>query len=183
MFYERNPYFENNAFLKFLINTGTTFTIIICLSTLFSFYFIYKSIKKIYKNKQLTDKKDLIIFTISIISTLLFVTAPLYYLYENTIDKPIKPNEYSNYLKITDQKIESKDTSKIIVFHEGNFLSSYTSYNLNDCEITLQYDVYRQKGYLNIVEKNKKINDKIKNHEEIYLNDKTYEQLKTLQNE
>lgn len=62
MFYERNPYFENNAILKFLIDTGTSLRIIIILATVFAFIFTYKTIKKLYKNKKLTHKADLIMY-------------------------------------------------------------------------------------------------------------------------
>lgn len=183
MFYERNPYFENNALLKFLIDTGTSIRIIIVLTTCFAFIFIYKTIKKLYKTKQLTHKADLVMYAISLITSLLFVTAPIYYLYENYVDTPIKPSEYGNYLKITDQKIESKDPNKVIVIHNHNFNYSYDSYNINEYDITLHYDVNRQSGYLNIIEKNKKTNDKIKNESEIYLSERFYNELNKLSKE
>lgn len=183
MFYERNPYFENNALLKFLIDTGTSIRVIIVLATVFAFIFIYKTIKKLYKNKQLTHKTDLVMYAISLITSLLFVTAPIYYLYENYVDTPIKPSEYGNYLKITDQKIESKDTNKIIVIRNHNFNYSYDSYNINVYDVTLHYDVNRQSGYLNIIEKNKKTNDKIKNESEIYLSEHFYNELNKLSKE
>ena len=183
MFYERNPYFENNALLKFLIDTGTSIRVIIVLATVFAFIFIYKTIKKLYKNKQLTHKTDLVMYAISLITSLLFVTAPIYYLYENYVDTPIKPSEYGNYLKISDQKIESKDTNKIIVIRNHNFNYSYDSYNINVYDITLHYDVNRQSGYLNIIEKNKKTNDKIKNESEIYLSEHFYNELNKLSKE
>lgn len=183
MFYERNPYFENNALLKFLIDTGTSIRVIIVLATVFAFIFIYKTIKKLYKNKQLTHKTDLIMYAISLITSLLFVTAPIYYLYENYVDTPIKPSEYGNYLKISDQKIESKDTNKIIVIRNHNFNYSYDSYNINVYDVTLHYDVNRQSGYLNIIEKNKKTNDKIKNESEIYLSEHFYNELNKLSKE
>lgn len=180
MFYERNPYFENNALLKFLTNTGTTICIIICLSTIFGFILINKLIKKSYVNKKLTDKKDLMFYALSIITTLVFITTPIYYTYENTVDKTVKPSEYSNYLKITDQKIESKDPNKIIVLREYDNINNYTNYNINNYDVTLHYDINRQSGYLNIIEKNKKTNDKIKNESEIYLNDRIYNKLNEL---
>lgn len=180
MFYERNPYFENNALLKFLIDTGTSIRVIIVLTTVFVFIFIYKTIKKIYKTKKLTQKTDLVIYAISLITSLLFFTAPIYYLYESYVDKPIKPNEYGNYLKITDQKIESKNPNKIIVIRNHNFNYSYDSYNINVYDVTLHYDLNRQSGYLNIIEKNKKTNDKIKNESEIYLNDRIYDEINKL---
>lgn len=180
MFYERNPYFENNALLKFLINTGTSIHVIIVLATVFAFIFTYKIIKKLYKTKKLTHKADLVMYAISLITSLLFVTAPIYYLYENYVDTPIKPNEYGNYLKITDQKIESKDPNKIIVIRNHNFNYNYDSYNINNYDVTLHYDINRQRGYLNIIEKNKKTNDKIKNESEIYLNDRIYDKLNEL---
>lgn len=183
MFYERNPYFENNALLKFLIDTGTSIRVIIVLATVFAFIFIYKTIKKLYKNKQLTHKTDLVMYAISLITSLLFVTAPIYYLYENYVDTPIKPSEYGNYLKISDQKIESKDTNKIIVIRNHNFNYSYDSYNINVYDVTLHYDVNRQSGYLNIIEKNKKTNDKIKNESEIYLSEHFYNELNKLSKE
>lgn len=183
MFYERNPYFENNALLKFLIDTGTSIRVIIVLATVFAFIFIYKTIKKLYKNKQLTHKTDLVMYAISLITSLLFVTAPIYYLYENYVDTPIKPSEYGNYLKISDQKIESKDTNKIIVIRNHNFNYSYDSYNINVYDVTLHYDVNRQSGYLNIIEKNKKPNDKIKNESEIYLSEHFYNELNKLSKE
>lgn len=183
MFYERNRYFENNALLKFLIDTGTSLHIIIVLTTVFAFIFIYKTIKKLYKNKQLTHKTDLVMYAISLITSLLFVTAPIYYLYENYVDTPIKPSEYGNYLKISDQKIESKDTNKIIVIRNHNFNYSYDSYNINVYDVTLHYDVNRQSGYLNIIEKNKKTNDKIKNESEIYLSERFYNELNKLSKE
>ena len=183
MFYERNPYFENNALLKFLTDTGTSIRIIIVLATCFAFIFIYKTIKKLFKNKQLTHKTDLIMYAISLITSLLFVTAPIYYLYENYVDTPIKPSEYGNYLKITDQKIESKDTNKVIVIRNHNFNYSYDSYNINNYDVTLHYDVNRQSGYLNIIEKNKKTNDKIKNESEIYLSERFYNELNKLSKE
>ena len=183
MFYERNPYFENNALLKFLTDTGTSIRIIIVLATCFAFIFIYKTIKKLFKNKQLTHKTDLIMYAISLITSLLFVTAPIYYLYENYVDTPIKPSEYGNYLKITDQKIESKDTNKVIVIRNHNFNYSYDSYNINNYDVTLNYDVNRQSGYLNIIEKNKKTNDKIKNESEIYLSERFYNELNKLSKE
>lgn len=183
MFYERNPYFENNALLKFLIDTGTSIRVIIVLATVFAFIFIYKTIKKLYKTKKLTHKTDLIMYAISLITSLLFVTAPIYYLYENYVDTPIKPSEYGNYLKISDQKIESKDTNKIIVIRNHNFNYSYDSYNINVYDVTLHYDVNRQSGYLNIIEKNKKTNDKIKNESEIYLSEHFYNELNKLSKE
>lgn len=183
MFYERNPYFENNALLKFLIDTGISIRVIIVLATVFAFIFIYKTIKKLYKNKQLTHKTDLVMYAISLITSLLFVTAPIYYLYENYVDTPIKPSEYGNYLKITDQKIESKDPNKVIVIRNHNFNYSYDSYNINEYDVTLHYDVNRQSGYLNIIEKNKKINDKIKNESEIYLSERFYNELNKLSKE
>lgn len=183
MFYERNRYFENNALLKFLIDTGTSLHIIIVLTTVFAFIFIYKTIKKLYKTKKLTQKTDLVMYAISLITSLLFVTAPIYYLYENYVDTPIKINEYGNYLKITDQKIESKDPNKIIVIRNHNFNYSYDSYNINDYNVTLHYDVNRQSGYLNIIEKNKKTNDKIKNEYEIYLSEHFYNELNKLSKE
>lgn len=183
MFYERNPYFENNALLKFLIDTGISIRVIIVLATVFAFIFTYKTIKKLYKNKQLTHKTDLVMYAISLITSLLFVTAPIYYLYENYVDTPIKPSEYGNYLKITDQKIESKDPNKIIVIRNHNFNYSYDSYNINDYNVTLHYDVNRQSGYLNIIEKNKKTNDKIKNESEIYLSERFYNELNKLEKE
>lgn len=183
MFYERNPYFENNAILKFLTDTRTSLRIIIILTTCFAFIFIYKTIKKLYKTKKLTQKTDLVMYAISLITSLLFVTAPIYYLYENYVDTPIKINEYGNYLKITDQKIESKDPNKIIVIRNHNFNYSYDSYNINDYDVTLHYDVNRQSGYLNIIEKNKKTNDKIKNESEIYLSDSVYNELNKLEKE
>lgn len=183
MFYEKNPYFENNALLKFLIDTGTSIRVIIILATCFAFIFIYKTIKKIYKTKKLTHKADLVMYTISLITSLLFVTAPIYYLYEHYVDTPIKTSEYGNYLKITDQKIESKDPNKVIVIRNHNFNYSYDSYNINDYDVTLHYDINRQSGYLNIIEKNKKINDKIKNESEIYLNDRFYNELNKLPKE
>lgn len=183
MFYERNPYFENNALLKFLIDTGTSIRVIIVLATVFTFIFIYKTIKKLYKNKQLTHKTDLVMYALSLITSLLFVTAPIYYLYENYVDTPIKPSEYGNYLKITDQKIESKDPNKVIVIRNHNFNYSYDSYNINNYDVTLHYDVNRQSGYLNIIEKNKKTNDKIKNESEIYLSEHFYNELNKLSKE
>lgn len=183
MFYERNPYFENNALLKFLIDTGTSIRVIIVLATVFAFIFIYKTIKKLYKNKQLTHKTDLVMYALSLITSLLFVTAPIYYLYENYVDTPIKPSEYGNYLKITDQKIESKDPNKVIVIRNHNFNYSYDSYNINVYDVTLHYDINRQSGYLNIIEKNKKTNDKIKNESEIYLSDSVYNELNKLEKE
>lgn len=183
MFYERNPYFENNALLKFLTDTGTSIRIIIVLATVFAFIFIYKTIKKLYKTKKLTHKADLIMYAISLITSLLFVTAPIYYLYENYIDTPVKTNEYNNYLKITDQKIESKDPNKVIILRKYNYIDNYTSLNIKDYDITLQYDVYRQKGYLNISEKNKKLNAKLKNEYEIYLSDSVYNELNKLEKE
>ena len=183
MFYERNPYFENNALLKFLIDTGTSIRVIIVLATVFAFIFTYKTIKKLYKTKKITHKADLIMYALSLITSLLFVTAPIYYLYENYVDTPIKPSEYGNYLKISDQKIESKDTNKIIVIRNHNFNYSYDSYNINVYDITLQYNVYRQKGYLNITEKNKKLNPKLKNEYEIYLSDSVYNELNKLEKE
>ena len=180
MFYERNPYFENNALLKFLIDTGTSLRVIIVLATVFAFIFTYKTIKKLYKTKKLTHKVDLVMYAISLITSLLFVTAPIYYLYENYVDTPIKPSEYGNYLKITDQKIESKDTNKVMVIRNHNFNYSYDSYNINDYDVTLHYDINRQSGYLNIIEKNKKTNDKIKNESEIYLNDRIYDEINKL---
>ena len=183
MFYERNPYFENNALLKFLIDTGTSIRIIIILATVFAFIFIYKTIKKLYKTKKLTHKTDLVMYAISLITSLLFVTAPIYYLYENYVDTPIKPSEYDNYLKITDQKIESKNPNKVIVIHNHNFNYSYDSYNINDYNVTLHYDLNRQSGYLNIIEKNRKTNDKIKNESEIYLNDRIYDEIKKIPKE
>lgn len=183
MFYERNPYFENNAILKFLTDTGTSLRIIIILATVFAFIFTYKTIKKLYKTKQLTHKADLVMYAISLITSLLFVTAPIYYLYENYVDTPIKPSEYGNYLKISDQKIESKDTNKIIVIRNHNFNYSYDSYNINVYDVTLHYDVNRQSGYLNIIEKNKKTNDKIKNESEIYLSERFYNELNKLSKE
>lgn len=183
MFYERNPYFENNALLKFLIDTGTSIHVIIVLATVFAFIFTYKIIKKLYKTKKLTHKTDLIMYAISLITSLLFVTAPIYYLYEHYIDTPIKPSEYSNYLKITDQKIESKNPNKIIIIRNHNFNYSYNSYNINDYNVTLHYDINRQSGYLNIIEKNKKTNDKIKNESEIYLNDRIYDEINKIPKE
>lgn len=183
MFYERNPYFENNAILKFLIDTGTSLRVIIILATVFAFIFTYKTIKKLYKTKKITHKADLIMYAISLITSLLFVTAPIYYLYENYVDTPIKPSEYSNYLKITDQKIESKDPNKIIIIRNHNFNYSYDSYNINNYDVTLHYDINRQSGYLNIIEKNKKTNDKIKNESEIYLNDRIYDEINKLPKE
>lgn len=183
MFYERNPYFENNALLKFLIDTGTSIRVIIVLATVFAFIFIYKTIKKLYKTKKITHKTDLVMYAISLITSLLFVTAPIYYLYENYVDTPIKPSEYGNYLKISDQKIESKDTNKIIVIRNHNFNYSYDSYNINVYDVTLHYDVNRQSGYLNIIEKNKKTNDKIKNESEIYLSEHFYNELNKLSKE
>ena len=183
MFYERNPYFENNALLKFLIDTGTSLRIIIILATVFAFIFTYKTIKKLYKTKKLTHKTDLVMYAISLITSLLFITAPIYYLYEHYVDTPIKPNEYGNYLKITDQKIESKDTNKVIVIRNHNFNYSYDSYNINNYDVTLHYDVNRQSGYLNIIEKNKKTNDKIKNESEIYLNDRIYDEINKIPKE
>lgn len=183
MFYERNPYFENNALLKFLIDTGISIRVIIVLATVFAFIFIYKTIKKLYKTKKITHKADLIMYALSLITSLLFVTAPIYYLYENYIDTPVKTNEYGNYLKITDQKIESKDPNKIIVIRNHNFNYSYDSYNINDYNVTLHYDVNRQSGYLNIIEKNKKTNDKIKNESEIYLSERFYNELNKLEKE
>lgn len=183
MFYERNPYFENNALLKFLIDTGTSIRVIIVLATVFAFIFTYKTIKKLYKTKKITHKADLIMYALSLITSLLFVTAPIYYLYENYVDTPIKPSEYGNYLKISDQKIESKDTNKIIVIRNHNFNYSYDSYNINVYDVTLHYDVNRQSGYLNIIEKNKKTNDKIKNESEIYLSDSVYNELNKLEKE
>lgn len=183
MFYERNPYFENNALLKFLIDTGTSLHVIIVLATVFAFIFIYKSIKKLYKTKKLTHKTDLVMYAISLITSLLFVTAPIYYLYEHYVDTPIKTNEYSNYLKITDQKIESKDPNKVIVIRNHNFNYSYDSYNINDYDVTLHYDLNRQSGYLNIIEKNRKTNDKIKNESEIYLNDRFYDEINKIPKE
>lgn len=183
MFYERNPYFENNALLKFLIDTGTSIRVIIVLATVFAFIFTYKTIKKLYKTKKITHKADLIMYALSLITSLLFVTAPIYYLYENYVDTPIKPSEYGNYLKISDQKIESKDTNKIIVIRNHNFNYSYDSYNINVYDVTLHYDVNRQSGYLNIIEKNKKTNDKIKNESEIYLSERFYNELNKLEKE
>lgn len=183
MFYERNPYFENNTLLKFLIDTGTSIRIIIILATCFAFIFIYKSIKKLYKTKKLTHKTDLVMYAISLITSLLFVTAPIYYLYENYVDTPIKTSEYGNYLKITDQKLESKDPNKLIVIRNHNFNYSYDSYNINDYDVTLHYDLNRQSGYLNIIEKNKKTNDKIKNDSEIYLNDHIYDEINKIPKE
>lgn len=183
MFYERNPYFENNALLKFLIDTGTSIRVIIVLATVFAFIFTYKTIKKLYKTKKITHKADLIMYALSLITSLLFVTAPIYYLYENYVDTPIKPSEYGNYLKISDQKIESKDTNKIIVIRNHNFNYSYDSYNINVYDVTLHYDVNRQSGYLNIIEKNKKTNDKIKNESEIYLSEHFYNELNKLSKE
>lgn len=183
MFYERNPYFENNALLKFLIDTGTSIRVIIVLATVFAFIFTYKTIKKLYKTKKITHKADLIMYALSLITSLLFVTAPIYYLYENYVDTPIKPSEYGNYLKISDQKIESKDTNKIIVIRNHNFNYSYDSYNINVYDVTLHYDVNRQSGYLNIIEKNKKTNDKIKNESEIYLSERFYNELNKLSKE
>ena len=183
MFYERNPYFENNALLKFLINTGISIRIIIILATVFAFIFTYKTIKKLYKTKKLTHKADLVIYAISLITSLLFITAPIYYLYEHYVDTPIKPSEYGNYLKITDQKIESKDPNKIIVIRNHNFNYSYDSYNINNYDVTLDYDIHRQSGYLNIIEKNKKTNNKIKNESEIYLNDRIYDELNKIPKE
>ena len=183
MFYERNSYFENNALLKFLIDTGTSLRIIIVLTTVFTFIFTYKTIKKLYKNKKLTHKADLIMYALSLITSLLFATAPIYYLYENYVDTPIKPSEYGNYLKITDQKIESKDPNKIIVIRNHNFNYSYDSYNINEYDVTLHYDVNRQSGYLNIIEKNKKTNNKIKNESEIYLSERFYNELNKLEKE
>lgn len=180
MFYERNPYFENNALLKFLTNTGTTICIIICLSTIFGFILINKLIKKSYVNKKLTDKKDLMFYALSIITTLVFITTPIYYTYENTVDKTVKPSEYSNYLKITDQKIESKDPNKIIVLREYDNINNYTNYNLNNYEVTLEYDVHRQQGYLNIVQLNKKSNNKIKSDVQIYIGNDLYHKLNEL---
>ena len=181
MFYERNPYFENNALLKFLIDTGISIRVIIVLATVF--IFTYKTIKKLYKTKKLTQKTDLVMYTISLITSLLFVTAPIYYLYENYVDTPIKPSEYGNYLKLTDQKIESKDPNKVIVIRNYNFNYSYDSYNINEYDVTLHYDVNRQSGYLNIIEKNKKTNDKIKNESEIYLSERFYNKLNKLSKE
>lgn len=183
MFYERNPYFENNALLKFLIDTGISIRVIIVLATVFAFIFIYKTIKKLYKTKKITHKADLIMYALSLITSLLFVTAPIYYLYENYVDTPIKPSEYGNYLKITDQKIESKDPNKVIVIRNHNFNYSYDSYNINEYDVTLHYDVNRQSGYLNIIEKNKKTNDKIKNESEIYLSEHFYNELNKLSKE
>lgn len=183
MFYERNPYFENNALLKFLIDTGTSIRIIIILATVFAFIFTYKTIKKLYKTKKLTHKADLVMYAISLITSLLFVTAPIYYLYEHYVDTPIKPSEYGNYLKITDQKIETKNPNKVIVIRNHNFNYNYDSYNINDYDVTLHYDVNRQSGYLNIIEKNKKTNDKIKNEYEIYLSDSVYNELNKLEKE
>lgn len=183
MFYERNPYFENNALLKFLIDTGISIRVIIVLATVFAFIFIYKIIKKLYKTKKITHKADLIMYALSLITSLLFVTAPIYYLYENYVDTPIKPSQYGNYLKITDQKIESKDPNKVIVIRNHNFNYSYDSYNINEYDVTLHYDVNRQSGYLNIIEKNKKTNDKIKNESEIYLSERFYNELNKLEKE
>lgn len=180
MFYERNPYFENNALLKFLIDTGTSIRVIIILATCFAFIFTYKTIKKLYKNKKLTHKTDLIMYAISLITSLLFVTAPIYYLYEHYVDTPIKTSEYGNYLKITDQKIESKDPNKVIVLREYDNINNYTNYNLNNYEVTLEYDVHRQQGYLNIVQLNKKSNNKIKSDVQIYIGNDLYHKLNEL---